>query len=198
MAGPAGLYGKLPAKRDFVSRGLGRDLLGGLEPWLQAAVADSRDAFGTAWRDHFLAAPIWRFLIGPDVAGVAALGAITPSVDGVGRYFPLLVAATAAPGASFAAPDDPANEPYFAVVEAILLAALDGVPFEETAAAVAALAPPPQVAGGPRGPPQRPAGGPGIASASAHFDGLPPATFMRTMIRPAPLEAPAPAGAPLP
>jgi len=84
-----GVFGKLPARRDFVQNGLPNGLMALIDPWLQKAVAESRRALGEGWLDAYLAAPIWRFWLGAGVAGQTVLGALMPSVDGVGRYFPL-------------------------------------------------------------------------------------------------------------
>ncbi|WP_164076542.1 type VI secretion system-associated protein TagF, partial [Stenotrophomonas maltophilia] len=53
----------------------------------------------TDWTAVFLKAPIWRFWCGSSVLGTSLIGALMPSVDGVGRYFPLTVLAPA-PAAS--------------------------------------------------------------------------------------------------
>jgi len=87
-----GVFGKLPARRDFVQNGLSREVMELIDPWLQSAVAESRRALGEGWLEAYLAAPIWRFWLGGSVAGQTVLGALMPSVDGVGRYFPLCVA----------------------------------------------------------------------------------------------------------
>jgi type VI secretion system protein ImpM len=48
---------------------------------------------GSTWLDKYLMAPIWRFVIGPNVLGENAwIGIMVPSVDRVGRYFPLTLA----------------------------------------------------------------------------------------------------------
>ncbi|MEM7191187.1 MAG: type VI secretion system-associated protein TagF [Pseudomonadota bacterium] len=86
-----GVFGKLPAKRDFVQNGLSSGLMNILDPWLQAAVAQSREQLGDAWLNTYLVAPIWRFWMGNRVAGNSVMGALMPSVDGVGRYFPLCI-----------------------------------------------------------------------------------------------------------
>jgi len=47
---------------------------------------------GEDWLDSYLTAPIWRFLLSSGVCGqMPMLGVMMPSVDRVGRYFPLTV-----------------------------------------------------------------------------------------------------------
>ena len=84
-----GLYGKLPSKRDFVAIGTPRALLDVWEPWMQGGISASRQSLGDDWKQAFLTAPIWRFWLGAELCGTTVLGAFMPSLDGVGRYFPL-------------------------------------------------------------------------------------------------------------
>lgn len=89
-----GLYGKLPARGDFVRLGLPGDFVAAWDHWLARAVAGSRDSMGDDWLPAFLEAPVWRFALAPGLAGEqAATGVLLPSVDRVGRYFPLTLAA---------------------------------------------------------------------------------------------------------
>ena len=68
-----------------------RSILEPYENWLQSAIAISRNDLGFGWEDMYLVAPIWRFWIGPSILGNTCAGAIMPSVDKVGRYFPLTI-----------------------------------------------------------------------------------------------------------
>lgn len=139
-----GLYGKLPAKRDFVAVAASRDFLGAYEPWLQGSIAASRTRLGAAWQEAFLRAPIWRFWLGADLCGGgAALGALMPSVDGVGRYFPLTVFAHAEPGEDLAPPEIEPHADWFGEAEGLLLSALtEGLRYEDFLEALGRLAPP--------------------------------------------------------
>lgn len=88
-----GWYGKLPTSGDFVTRRLPPAFIEPWDAWLNAMISGSREQLGDAWRDAFLSAPAWRFVLAPGVIGVNAwAGLIVPSVDSVGRYFPLTVA----------------------------------------------------------------------------------------------------------
>jgi len=85
-----GLYGKLPTHGDFLRRRVADDFVAGWDVWLQQCIATSRSILKDAWLDTYLTSPVWRFALTPHVCGAAAVaGIIVPSVDRVGRYFPL-------------------------------------------------------------------------------------------------------------
>jgi type VI secretion system protein ImpM len=87
-----GWYGKLPVNGDFVTRRLPAAFIEPWDAWLTGMLAGSRDRLGAGWRDAFLSAPAWRFVLAPGVIGVQGwAGLIVPSVDAVGRYFPLTI-----------------------------------------------------------------------------------------------------------
>ncbi len=89
-----GFSGKVPARGDFVHAGLPRDFTDPWHDWQSLVIAGSRVLMGDAWLEAFLEAPVWRFILPPGLCGVrAAVGLIMPSVDKVGRYFPLTLAA---------------------------------------------------------------------------------------------------------
>lgn len=88
-----GLFGKVPAHGDFISRQLPGDFLKVWDEWLQCVVAGSKERLGDSWLDIYLTSPIWRFALRPGVVdGNAWAGVLVPSVDSVGRYFPLTLA----------------------------------------------------------------------------------------------------------
>lgn len=117
-----GIFGKLPARRDYVQHGVDRRLMEVLDPWLQRAIQESRRMLGQGWLDAWLQAPIWRFWLGQRIAGVTALGAMMPSVDGVGRYFPLCVLGTF--DADPPPPEHDEHAGWFEAAEALMLGAL--------------------------------------------------------------------------
>lgn len=58
--------------------------------WLQSGLPAARMALGERWNACYMSAPIWRFTLSPAVAGrMAVQGVLMPSVDRVGRGFPL-------------------------------------------------------------------------------------------------------------
>jgi type VI secretion system protein ImpM len=121
----AGWYGKLPCLGDFASRRLTPDFITPWDAWLQRSIATSRQQLGEQWLEIYLTSPMWRFVLAPGICGErACVGVLLPSVDKVGRYFPL----------TFAMPLDPgdadilqvlAAQDWFSGLEQIGLAALN-------------------------------------------------------------------------
>ncbi|MBT9456858.1 MAG: type VI secretion system-associated protein TagF [Burkholderiaceae bacterium] len=88
-----GWYGKLPSLGDFASRRLLPEFIEAWDDWLAAGLSDWREREPDAWLEHYLAGPSWRFLLMPGVLGSGSwTGVLMPSVDRVGRYFPLTLA----------------------------------------------------------------------------------------------------------
>jgi type VI secretion system protein ImpM len=94
-----GFYGKLPSHGDFLQRGVNDDFVNYWDAWLQDGMARSRSELGDAWLDVFLTSPLWRFALASGVVGAPVwAGILLPSVDRVGRYFPLTIVAELPPG----------------------------------------------------------------------------------------------------
>jgi type VI secretion system protein ImpM len=88
-----GWFGKLPGMGDFAHRRLPDSFRSVWDHWLQRGLARLKDRHAD-WMSHYLQAPVWCFALGPGVAGEGAwIGVMMPSVDGVGRYFPITLAA---------------------------------------------------------------------------------------------------------
>lgn len=122
---PCGLFGKLPAKRDFIALNTPGGFLTVYETWLQGGLTASRLELGQAWQEAYLNAPIWRFWLGAAHGGQTVAGAFMPSVDGIGRYFPLTVFAIAAPGTAIPPPELDPQDAWFGAIEDFLLQALE-------------------------------------------------------------------------
>lgn len=142
VAGAPGWFGKLPSLGDFASRRLPPSFVAGWDGWLQRELPRSRRDLGAAWLDAYLVAPVRRYWLAPGLLGETAwLGIWMPSVDAVGRHFPLTVAAAWSGG-----PEDalrlPAVASWFDAVDAAARAALDPQrhidAFERTLAGAAA------------------------------------------------------------
>ncbi|MQP66268.1 type VI secretion system-associated protein TagF [Niveispirillum sp. SYP-B3756] len=139
-----GFFGKIPARGDFVSRRLGPGLVQPLDEWLQASIATSRRQMGEGWLPSYLETPIWRFVLGPGVCGEVPLaGVLMPSVDRVGRYFPLVLAAPL-PGCVAPIRLIETARGWFDKVEALALSSLeDGFVFDRFDQALRTLGAPP-------------------------------------------------------
>jgi type VI secretion system protein ImpM len=93
----AGLFGKLPARGDFVRENLPRDFTDPWDAWWQRGFAEMQRRPRDVWQAAWLEAPVWRFLLPPGLCGRnGVLGLWMPSVDKAGRYSPLTLAAVAA------------------------------------------------------------------------------------------------------
>src|SRR5579871_2223881 len=89
-----GFYGKLPCRGDFLQRRVPQDFVDVWDAWLQQSLHESRTRLGEAWLDTYLTGPVWRFALTAGVCGESAyIGILVPSVDRVGRYFPLTAVA---------------------------------------------------------------------------------------------------------
>jgi len=89
-----GAFGKMPALGDFFRLRVSAGFIVGWDPWLQGAMIDARAALGDRFDDCYMTAPVWRFTLRPGVAGAAGLiGVMMPSVDRVGRKYPLTLVA---------------------------------------------------------------------------------------------------------
>lgn len=85
-----GLYGKLPSYGDFIFRNLNSAFINPWDEWLQHFISGSQEQMGEDWLDIYLTSPIWRFVLSPGVIDKNVwAGLMMPSVDRVGRYFPI-------------------------------------------------------------------------------------------------------------
>jgi type VI secretion system protein ImpM len=178
-----GFYGKLPHLGDFVGRRLSSELIEPWDQWLQASLAASRTRLGEAWLEQYLTSPLWRFVLSPGVAGQGAwAGVLMPSVDRVGRYFPLTIAASLPTGTN------PCRllqvTDWFERAEALALSVLDD-PFslDDFDAKVLALGDP-SGADGAIGPPEPGRGRPNawhLSTADGPVDGACPTLLDQAM-----------------
>ena len=171
--GTVGLFGKLPARGDFVRAGLPGDFVAAWDDWLQRVIAASRARMGADWLPAFLEAPVWRFALAPGVCGAHAVSGLwLPSVDRVGRYFPLTLAALLPAVAAF----------WLDAAEAAGRAALetDATPEEVLRCLPPPAAEPGEVA--PTGSLWWTAGGPRVAAGRFALPGLPDADAFAAML----------------
>lgn len=168
-ASELGWYGKLPVVGDFVGRRLPQGFIDRWDHWLQRGLALGEERFGERWQELYLTFPVWRFLVPAGAGGGACggtgtgTGAVTgagvgvgagtvgawygillPSVDRVGRFFPLTICRPVASPAVEALPglgqiDDELTRCARAGLEAI-----DGIPvdaFDRMLVEISAAAP---------------------------------------------------------
>jgi type VI secretion system protein ImpM len=138
-----GLFGKIGAKRDFIAIATPRSFLEAWEPWVQAGLSASRHQLGPGWQQAFLTAPVWRFWLGAAICGTTVTGAIMPSLDGVGRYYPLTLHAATGEGVALPPPNIDSQDEWFRQAETFLLSTLDrAATFEQISDALDRLAVP--------------------------------------------------------
>ncbi|MGF1625431.1 MAG: type VI secretion system-associated protein TagF [Alphaproteobacteria bacterium] len=89
-----GYFGKVPLTGDFIRHTLPEGFLRPWDLWLQTAIERSRTDLEEHWLKYYLTSPVWRFALSAGICGERpAVGVMMPSVDQVGRYFPLCLAA---------------------------------------------------------------------------------------------------------
>ena len=75
---------------DFFRLHLSPDFVDPWDQWLRGSLFAARDSLGERWKICYMSAPIWRFTLPAGLVGPrAAQGILMPSVDRVGREFPL-------------------------------------------------------------------------------------------------------------
>jgi len=152
----AGLFGKLPARGDFISRAIAQDLLRPFEDWLLPLVQNTRALLGDDWGQAWRQAPPWRFWIGPDVlrgewtrnlraheqAGTVT-GVLLPSADRQGRLFPLVLV-LADDHARLMPPPvlEPPDRRWYAACDRLLHTAREGATLETVETSLARLSAP--------------------------------------------------------
>jgi type VI secretion system protein ImpM len=120
-----GFFGKLRSHGDFVTRRLPPAFVQPFDAWLQAGLVHSRADLGARWLPLYLNSPLWRFVLAPGVCGPQAwAGVMMPSVDRVGRCFPLTLAA-GIDGAPSLPDCRRLHAGWFGHLEALALSALD-------------------------------------------------------------------------
>ncbi|PWR01183.1 type VI secretion system-associated protein TagF [Meridianimarinicoccus roseus] len=142
-----GAFGKIPALGDFLRFDMPQSFIAPWDRWVQESLTQARAALGPRWRGCYTTAPIWRFTLTAGLAGpTGAQGILMPSVDRVGRQFPLTLA-TLLPAGRSAVQAHMAAAGCFDVLEHIALDALeDTMTPARLTEQVRALRPPPMPA----------------------------------------------------
>jgi len=92
-----GWHGKLPTVGDFASRRLDSEFIRIWDDWVSYGLARLRTISDCPWLDAYLSSPTWRFILTPGFLSAPLhtqvwTGVVMPSVDKVGRYYPLTLA----------------------------------------------------------------------------------------------------------
>ncbi|WP_343079612.1 type VI secretion system-associated protein TagF [Ostreiculturibacter nitratireducens] len=89
-----GAFGKIPALGDFIRLGLPSGVANVWDAWMQRVLLAAQDRLAERWSECYLSAPIWRFTLASGAVGERGLvGIVMPSVDRVGRRYPLTLGA---------------------------------------------------------------------------------------------------------
>ena len=145
------VYGKHPAKGDFLEYGLPLSLKPALEGWLDTALADAKASLGADWQTVWPTAPMLRFWLGEGIWGTPVAGVLAPSQDRVGRRFPLVLLALGDGGMAVSPPVIDADQAWYdaACVHLGVQLLRDDLPGP---AALVQDAPQPPLTNGPPGP----------------------------------------------
>lgn len=117
---PPAWFGKLPGIGDFAGRRLPHELRGAWDGWLRLGLEHLSSHAPQDWSAAFARAPLWFFIVGPQVSGAALCGAVASSCDRVGRHYPLSVLACARPGERLFAGERVLGQFYAGVRDAIV------------------------------------------------------------------------------
>ncbi|KAF0811570.1 hypothetical protein IGB42_03956 [Andreprevotia sp. IGB-42] len=122
-----GWYGKIPSAGDFVTRQLSYPVVRAWERWMLNGLTALQQASPDMLPRHYAVAPVWNFLLPAGLGfDCVQLGALAPSCDRVGRYFPV-AAVMPVPLAEFdTARLDQAGQFYRQMGETILAAIRHG------------------------------------------------------------------------
>ncbi|MEM1431497.1 MAG: type VI secretion system-associated protein TagF [Pseudomonadota bacterium] len=124
MSDVFGVFGKIPTLGDFLRAGLPSAFVTAWDEWLQRSVSQAKEAYGQGWTAAYMSAPIWRFSLPPGIAGARPVsGVLLPSVDRVGRQYPLTFAVIHS--APEPAPAHFANTELFERFEALAIDVMD-------------------------------------------------------------------------
>jgi len=120
-----GYYGKIPSKGDFITKLLPRSFTDPWDTWLREVIAHTKSELGENWMEYYLTTPIYHYALSSGLCGNPVwLGVMMPSVDSVGRYFPMTICK------SFSVTSNPLsliekNKQWLVKAEDLLLSCLD-------------------------------------------------------------------------
>lgn len=85
---PPALLGKLPAHGDFIARGIAHSARAPLDGWMSAWIELARERLEEQFEDAYFSAAPWLF------EGQRHNAVLMPSLDSIGRLFPILALAS--------------------------------------------------------------------------------------------------------
>lgn len=122
-------FGKVPGLGDFVHRHMPDMLKEQFDRWAQLRLQGFSIDHPENWTEYYLSAPVWRFILGAAVTDISEprllTGICMPSVDRVGRYFPLIIVGQCVTTADDSDVDFFENDLRLTAVSEIALKALD-------------------------------------------------------------------------
>jgi len=142
-----GFFGKAPAHGDFIARRVPDAVVGKVDTWLQQCLAASRATLVERWVEVFRISPLWRFAVSANIWSDegAVCGVMMPSVDRVGRYFPMVAIYEFQSEISLTSLPFSAKE-WFSDLESVLLGCLeDAFDIDAFDDELLALGPPPSL-----------------------------------------------------
>lgn len=86
-------FGKLPGQGDFVGRRMPRAMSGAWDDWLSHGLGRLKASGQGDWERTFTQAPLWSFVACGSKGAAPSCGVLAPSIDRVGRCYPLTVIA---------------------------------------------------------------------------------------------------------
>lgn len=86
-----GCFGKIRSCGDFICRHVPQSVQQAFDKWLDAGLAETKERFQQNWLDYYLTSPVWYFLRPSTNRERFVFGIMMPSIDKVGRYYPLIV-----------------------------------------------------------------------------------------------------------
>lgn len=127
-----GAFGKIPSVGDFFRISAPNGFVPIWDDWLQKCLVAGAQTYGPRWDGLYMSAPIWRFTLAEGIAGPKRIiGVLMPSVDRVGRRFPLtLMSALDGPGSGPL--DHFLNSDLFTQLEDAALASLEDEASKDT------------------------------------------------------------------
>ncbi|SFE00314.1 type VI secretion system-associated protein TagF [Paracidovorax konjaci] len=86
-------FGKLPGQGDFVGRRMPRAVSGPWDDWLSHGLGHLKSTAHGNWEQAFTQSPLWSFVVCGSKGSAPSCGVLAPSIDRVGRCYPLTVVA---------------------------------------------------------------------------------------------------------